>query len=258
MSTQAPPRPPRIDPRVRARRAAVKRDQGRRRLRVLILVLVVLVVALGGWVAVHSPLLSVRHFEVSGASLTGADDVRAASGISTGEPIVLVDLTAAVNRIEALPWVKTATVKRDLPSTLNITVTERMAAGWFRAGAGVFLVDSTGRVLQQVEEPPLLPEIVGLESAAPPGDTVTPAAAARVAIAMPPALVTRLAAVHLELVGGAEPSATLELTDGPEVRLGTLDDLAAKGASALAVLGVIQEPLPTYVDVRVPSAPVTG
>lgn len=222
----------------------------------LILILVVLLLALGGWVAVHSGLMSVRHFRVSGATVTGADAVREASGIDVGDPIVMADLGAAADRVEQLPWIDSATVTRDLPTTVKIAVIERPAAGWYRDGDKVFLVDATGRVLQRVEEPPLLPEIVGLDAGADPGRSVEPAAAGGVAIAMPPRLVERLAVVRIE--PGPETTATLVLTDGPEIRLGTLDDLVAKGAAALAVLGVIEAPLPTYIDVRVPSAPVSG
>ena len=47
------------------------------------------------------------------------------------------------------------------------------------------------------------------------------------------------------------------LAGGPEIRFGTPDDLTAKGRTALAVLGSLTRPV-HYVDVRVPTAPVTG
>ncbi len=50
----------------------------------------------------------------------------------------------------------------------------------------------------------------------------------------------------------------LALRDGPEVRLGPPDNVPAKTRAALAVLGTITGPPPAYVDVRVPTAPVTG
>jgi hypothetical protein len=51
---------------------------------------------------------------------------------------------------------------------------------------------------------------------------------------------------------------TLVLQDGPQVRLGSPDHVAVKARSALAVLRATGSAPPSYVDVRVPSAPVTG
>jgi hypothetical protein len=50
---------------------------------------------------------------------------------------------------------------------------------------------------------------------------------------------------------------TMGLGGGPEIRFGTADHLAAKGRIALAILGSLSRAVP-YIDVRVPSAPVTG
>jgi hypothetical protein len=50
----------------------------------------------------------------------------------------------------------------------------------------------------------------------------------------------------------------LALRDGPEVRLGPPDHVPAKARAAVAVLATITGARPAYVDVRVPTAPVTG
>jgi cell division septal protein FtsQ len=50
----------------------------------------------------------------------------------------------------------------------------------------------------------------------------------------------------------------LTLADGRVVRLGDLTHLAEKARAAAAVLGAPALPPIGYVDVRVPSAPVTG
>jgi cell division protein FtsQ len=257
MSTQAPARARPIDPRVRARRAAVQREQGRRRLRVLLAILVLLVALLAAWLAVQSSLLAVRTIDVQGATLTGDDEVRRAAQVGRSDPLVFVDLGAVARRVEQLPWVEEARVTRDFPSTLHIEVTERAAAGWYEDGDEVFLVDASGRVLETREVAPALPEIVGLEAGARPGGSVTPHEAASVAVALPPELVERVVKVRIETAAAA-PTAILQLDEGPEIRLGTLDRLGEKGAAAFAVLGVLQEPVPRYIDVAVPEAPVTG
>jgi hypothetical protein len=52
--------------------------------------------------------------------------------------------------------------------------------------------------------------------------------------------------------------AALLVIDGPEVRLGDLDRLDEKMRAADAVLRSLAGTPVTYVDVRVPSGPVTG
>ena len=51
--------------------------------------------------------------------------------------------------------------------------------------------------------------------------------------------------------------AVLHLGDGPEVRLGAPDELAAKARTTLALLDALDRPV-NFLDVRVPAAPVTG
>jgi cell division septal protein FtsQ len=51
----------RIDPRLRARRASVLRQQGRRRLRILLGITAVLGLVAAGWLAVQSPLLDIER-----------------------------------------------------------------------------------------------------------------------------------------------------------------------------------------------------
>jgi hypothetical protein len=46
--------------------------------------------------------------------------------------------------------------------------------------------------------------------------------------------------------------------DGPEVRLGSPRDVAAKARAALAVMAATVSTPPRYIDVRVPAAPVAG
>ena len=88
--TVVTPRPPRVDPRIRARRIAVAREQGRRRLRVVLVLLSLIVVAGTAWLIVHSPFLDVDHIVVAGVPESRVAAVVAASGISRHDPLLLV------------------------------------------------------------------------------------------------------------------------------------------------------------------------
>ncbi|HEX6311341.1 MAG TPA: FtsQ-type POTRA domain-containing protein [Acidimicrobiia bacterium] len=251
MSTATAP----IDPRIRARRAAVMRAQGRRRLRLLVAATAAATIVAGGWLLVNSAALDVDRIVVRGAADPVAAEVRAAAGVAGGDALLLLDAGDVERRIEAVPAVLDARVERDLPDALRITVVERTPAAWAARGDGsVAVLDRTGRVIAAATTPPALPEIRGLERVPVPGAAGAGSRdGAGVVAELPGELGSRVVAV---VVGGG--AVALELDDGVEVRLGRPRDLARKGRTAVAVLAASGEAPVAYVDVRVPAAPVTG
>jgi cell division protein FtsQ len=242
----------RIDPRLRARRAAVRRDAGRRRLHRLLLgasvVTTLTVAAAVAW----SPLLAVHTIVIRGA---GADRaaVRAAAGVTRGQPMLLVNAGGVAGAVRRLPTVASARVERDFPNTVTITVSHRVAVAWAPAGPGRDAVlDGHGDVMAVGPRPPAgLPELAGLTRVPGLGGRLTaPAAAA--AAALGPSLrgrVTALVALPTGLVA--------VVADGPQIRVGDGTQLAAKAEAAAAVLAALVAPA-RYIDVSVPSAPVSG
>lgn len=253
-----PPRPParpRVDPRMRDRRVAVTRAEGRRRLRAVVVLGVLAAIALAGWLVLHSPLLDVDDIVVRGVTRTPAGEVEAAAGVHTGDALVFVDLGAAARRVERLPWVATASVERHLPGEVSIRVTERVPAAWVRrAPDRVAVLDGSGRVLADAPEPPAdLPELTGTGSVPVPGGHVRPARVAGVVGLLVPEL--RADVIGVRVAGG---EVVLLRREGAEVRLGAPVRVGEKSRVAVAVLGTLTVPLPAYVDVSVPDAPVTG
>lgn len=250
-----------IDPRIRARRVEVIREQGRRRLRIL-LVGVSVLCALGlGWLVVESPLLAVRHVRVSGATHVSAVEVRSAAGVTNGAALVTLDGGAIARRVEKLPWVLRASVTKHLPGTLRIAVTERTPVAWAHVdgtpkGTAVALLDASGRVLATTDAPPAaLPELVGLGPMPQTGGLVRRTlldVRARLADNLAPfvtAITTSPSGVTLRLANGAAAG---------EIRLGRPDELTAKTDAALAVMRGLGGTRAHYIDVSVPQAPATG
>ncbi|MGH9187458.1 MAG: cell division protein FtsQ/DivIB, partial [Acidimicrobiales bacterium] len=101
-----------IDPRFRARRIAVRRQEGRRRLRRLGRLTALLGLVVVGWLVTRSPLLDVDRIRISGADHSTAEAVLEASGLHRGNPMTDLDPGATARRIEELPWVAAATVHR--------------------------------------------------------------------------------------------------------------------------------------------------
>ena len=269
--TVAPPRPEAerepIDPRIRARRIAVTREQGQRRLR-LILFAVAFLGLLGlVWLALESPALDVDHVEVSGTRGVPTAEVVAAARVSRGDALTFVDTGAARDRVEALPRIASAKVTRSYPATVQISVTEREPAAWValavrraaRPGPVVF-VDAKGRVIEEGESPAAnLPEILGLGVLPEVGERVRPVGAVTLLTRLPPALAAQVATVTIddgEVTLGLRPRQGGWAT-ADTVRLGEPTDVRTKGLAALAVLGALDESV-GYIDVRVPFAPATG
>ena len=254
MSVATVPRAP-MEPRLRERRISVRRAEGRRRL-VAVLVLVGVLCTLGlAWALIHSAFLDVDRVRVvrSGEHTSSAAIIRA-SGIDPGRPMVFLDTEAARRRVERLPWVARAVVTQEYPGDVEIRVTERTPIAYLRAGDGVDVVDRSGRVLGRVPiAPPGLVELAGLLPVAAPGERIDPAGLAGFVTELPALFAQKVARVSL-----AGEDITAVLVDGREVRFGALAQVAAKAAAAEAVLERIGDEAVRYVDVGVPTAPVTG
>jgi cell division protein FtsQ len=243
----------RIDPRVRARRVAVRRAEGRRRVRRLLVGVAVLSVATAGVGALFSPLLAVHQIVVRGAG-TDSAAVRRAAGVATGAPMVFVDTGAAAAEVRHVPWVASARVSREFPTTLTITVTARVPVAWVSIGPGqVSVIDGHGVVTAHATSPPPgLPQLAGVSRVATLGGRITPAGPAVAAAALGAALRGRVTTVSLGPDG-----LNVAVLGGPQLRFGDTTALTAKAEAAAAVLGALVHPA-TYLDVSVPAAPVAG
>jgi cell division protein FtsQ len=243
-----------VDPRIRERWVAVRRAEGRRRLRVLLVVLAVVVVGTAAWVALASPLLDVDRVIVRGTVHTTADQVTSAAQVALGDAMVWVDDGAAASRVEALPWVRSAHVAREWPGTVRITVTERTPAAWVQSPTGPAIVDGTGRVLDRVADAPVdLPQVADVARVPPVGASISPALGARVA-----GRLLGYARSGTRSIAVTDDGVNLSLQSGVEVRLGRPTAVMTKVRAAVAVLGALDGEAVSYVDVAVPLNPVAG
>jgi cell division protein FtsQ len=245
-----------IDPRIRARRIAVQRDAGRRRLRRLADVGLVLAVAAGFVPALRSPLLDVASIEVSGAQRTGADAVVQAAGIAAGDQLVDVRPGEAARDVANLPWVGKATVHRTLGGTVEIVVTEREPAAVLGDGAAAVVVDATGRVLARVADAPGVADglvhVQGVTGDLVPGAELGGKAAGGLALAK------RLADVAPGAISQVSigDELTAGLAQGGEVRFGDGTRLTAKLRSLQTVLEQVDLRCLDHLDLRAPGNPV--
>ena len=134
-----------VDPRMKARRVAVLRAEGRRRLRILLVALGVVLAAAAAWGASLTPLLDVDRMAVSGIDAAERAEIVESSQLSVGMPMVFLDVDDAQRSVAALPWVRSARVWRDWPATVRIAVDPRVPAAAVPARGGrTALIDAYG------------------------------------------------------------------------------------------------------------------
>jgi cell division protein FtsQ len=140
----------------RFHRAHVKPSRKRSRLRAisvplakggLIAAFVLLLIYRGGAVLADAPLLKISRIVVNGNHRLATEEVLTALGGMRGENIVLTDLDAWRERLVDSPWVRDATFRRSLPSTVEVVVAEREPIGIGRLKGQLFLVDEHGTVI---------------------------------------------------------------------------------------------------------------
>jgi cell division protein FtsQ len=246
---------PPIDPRFRARRVAVKRSAGRRRLRWVVAFGVVVAVLVLAASLFFTPLLDVDRITVAGQFRTAPEDIVAAGGVDRGEPLARIDLEAAARRVEELPWVAEATVVRDWPGTVRYRITERTPVAGEEGPDGTWAaVDGGGRVVAELDDAPAdLPVVQGATVAVEVGATASAdeRGAFALAAAIPPSTRPLVAAV----VVGADRAVTVRLVAGGVVTVGPLEDLPEKGAALAGVLAAV-DPCVVTLDLTVAAAPL--
>jgi cell division protein FtsQ len=107
--------------------------------------------------------LRVTDIVIEGRANTPESLLRAAIGVSKGDPILGFSLEETKARIETIPWVEHATVERRLPGTVIVNLQERRPFAIWQSQKKYVLVDRTGQVVtdQDVAQFPDLPLIVG-------------------------------------------------------------------------------------------------
>jgi len=213
-----------MDPRIRDRRIQVRRDEGRKRLRLLIAFGSCLIAAGAVVAALHSALLDVDHVRVAGAVETPAAQITAAAGLDHHRFLVDIDPSAVRARVGALPWVADVEVRRRWPGTVRIRVTERKALASLPApGNRTALVDATGRVLALTDSAPAgTVRLEGLAVAPAPGEELDgPGRAALVVAAALPATVRPRVAIIRAVADGFELHLAGSASSSPVVEFGS-------------------------------------
>ena len=244
------------DPRIQARRVRVERQRGHRRLGMLLAVLAAAGLSAGVVSVLHSRLFAARSVVIAGAVNTSRSEILAVSGLDKEPPLIDVNAGAISLRVDRLAWVLSASVKVEWPSTVAVSVVERVpVAARHLLGGDYAVLDSTGRVLaDESSRPAGLPLVVLPGASASPGSSL--GASARdllvAAAQLPESLVPRVN----EIVDSVTDGVVVRLEGGVNAVVGDDEALPEKFVSLATVLSRVNLTSVGGIDLRVAAAPV--
>jgi len=192
------------------------------------ILLTLLTVALG-LVLYFTPLMSARAVDVSGTEVVPPEEVLAAAQVQLGTPLLQIDTDAVADRVAGIRRVASVRVQRGYPSSVRITIAERIPLAVRDFPDGPHLFDRDGVDFATAPPPPGLPYL-DVDN---PGPTDLPTKAAlEVMAALPPDVLTQVGRVAAPSVA----SITLTLVDGRTVVWGTNERTDEKADKLAALL----------------------
>lgn len=96
-----------------------------------------------------APSLQIGHLLVRGHERLSTGEVVALVEGLRGQNILTVRLDGWQRKLLSSPWVESATIRRLLPSTLEINIRERRPMGIGRIGMAMYLVDDQGVIIDE-------------------------------------------------------------------------------------------------------------
>jgi cell division protein FtsQ len=156
--------------------------------------------------------------------------------------------------VEPYPVVKDLRVATDFPHGLKITIIENTPVAAVLSDGAKTPVGADGRLLRGADQR----ELAVIPLSVPPAGQRIADRTARQAIAALAAAPTALRQRVLRASSTDHGGITLVMRDGPDLRFGGADRLAAKWAAASAVLADENSRGATYLDLRYPERPAAG
>ncbi|HEX9491092.1 MAG TPA: FtsQ-type POTRA domain-containing protein [Stellaceae bacterium] len=91
--------------------------------------------------------LAIGNVQVEGRGRASREAVLSAIAVTRGAPLLAVDPAQAKQRLEAVPWIRSASVERRFPDTLHIRLVERQPLAFWQRQGKLVLIDRDGVVI---------------------------------------------------------------------------------------------------------------
>lgn len=244
---------------------------------VVAIALLICGLALGALGAYHSQLFEIRNVTVSGVEHLTSEDMQALAGVEQGETLLRVDTAAIRNSLLRDAWVDDVVIRREFPDTLAIDVTERAVAAvvevptqdatdtksWAIASDGMWLMpipkagtEEASRTSAKVyEDAANVLHITGVPygTQAEIGTYCSDANVSN-ALAVVDGLTTQLADRVVSVQATDPESTTLSIEDGPDIVVGTAENIREKERVAIEIMAQHPEGV-AYINVRTVDRP---
>ena len=222
--------------------------------RLALVSLVIISGAVGGRWLLHRSFFSVQHVRITGAVHESRATVLRITGLAEHPAMIDVNDGTIARRLERLSWVSRAHVLRQWPSTVLITIHERVPVAVARQQGQLFLVDRFGVRVAPIASSSTYPLLVATDRA-----TVWPfhtwaQPAAIVASQLPKAFRNQVAQVVVDPAGDV----SMEMTTPITFLLGPDTDLHQKFVAVASVIAHVTLRAGDVVDVTVPDAPTVS
>ena len=116
--------------------------------------------------ASHLVGLRVSEVVVVGRRRTARENISRALDINRDDPILSLDMTGALERLEALGWVQSASITRRLPGEVHVHLVERRPFALWQKNQSLVLIDREGVVItsKNLGRFSTLPTVVGRDA----------------------------------------------------------------------------------------------
>lgn len=107
-----------------------------------------------GAIMFYRVLVTTEHLAVTSVAVTGTvrvapEEAVELSGITEGQNILSFSAGDVVEALKTNPWVKKATVKRRLPGSVEIAITERVPTALVHLDGALYVMDASGTVFKK-------------------------------------------------------------------------------------------------------------
>lgn len=112
--------------------------------------------------AVNSGAFTLSRVVIEGNRHLGKAELMELMELRGTENLATLDLEGVYENLHASPWIKEASLRKELPGTLHIRLMETRPLAMLRASDGMYIVDASGIVLDRIVGQPasFLPVIV--------------------------------------------------------------------------------------------------
>jgi len=218
-----------------------------RRLSVTITVTLLILAIVAYMIVWHTSVFAVTTVRVAGAKTVATQRITAAASIGIGTPLVSVDTSGAVARVEKLPQIASAQVSLDWPHTVVVSVVERVPAALVPDAGRYDVVDVSGVVFGTMTAPGGGLPVIRVQGAAAVKAAVVPGALAALK-ALPADIVRQVSGIS----ASSAYSITLALRGGAVVDWGSGEQSETKAADLAAMMRLRKA---DRYDVSAPDAP---